>query len=77
MHGGKRFVRVFCLGLRPFWIEVTQDNDTWLVGYEVDRSGDRISGRGFDQRLRRVMHAAIRRQEEWRENLTYAELERI
>jgi len=77
-HGGTRFVRVFCRGMRPFWLEVTSDDGQWLVGFEVDRNGDRIAPLGANSdRLRRVQQAAISRVEEWRENYTYASLDRV
>jgi hypothetical protein len=76
-QGSARFVRLyFPKPQRAFTIEVTSEDERWICGYEVDRNGEQIARPGvFDQRLHRVEKGAIRRQVEYRENLTYGTLE--
>jgi hypothetical protein len=49
----QRAVRVYCMGIRPITLLVIEDNDKWLIGTDAK-----------DGTLRRVLQAAIRRQEE-------------
>lgn len=47
-----RYLRVNLLGERSFLLEVLQDDDQALAGYEVNRQGERLRERRLDRRYR-------------------------
>jgi hypothetical protein len=61
---------------RTFFLEVTNENEQFLCGYEVDRYGERKHGSEFDARLHVISLNAIQTRTPLRMNNTYAELEK-
>ncbi len=62
---------------RTFLLQDTSKSKRFLIGVEVNKFGDEISGKGFDERLRLIELGAITSTVEMVMNPKYAELEEI
>lgn len=59
-----------------FLIRVTGESDRMISGVEIDRTGEEVTGREFDRRVRLVEKAAIAEKVEMRMNVVYGRIER-
>lgn len=60
-----------------FFLKITKESDSSVVGYEVDKDGDEIVPKGgqHDRRLRIITKDLIKKRVAYRMNNTYATLE--
>lgn len=60
-----------------FIIRVAREGTNGVCGIEVDREGEEIVPVGFHNRMRVVLHSAIKKAVEMRMNLTYGRIEKV
>lgn len=60
--------------IRAVYLKYVTENGAFLRGIEVNRDGEEIHGRDFDQRLRVIQRECIVSQREYIEDRTYGTL---
>ena len=72
----KQYVRIKLQNkVRTFILQIISENEKFLIGIEVDKYGDEVSGKGYDERKHIIEKTEIKRATPMQMNLFYGELE--
>jgi hypothetical protein len=61
---------------KTYTIQVTAESEQFLQGYELNRDGEEVCGKGFDRRLHLIQKSLIAKRVLLKQNLMYGTLEK-